>query len=45
MGTVLEITFSQYEKYTVDRFNNAFSQQTFIELIFHNQVLGVQRDK
>lgn len=43
MGTILEIIFIQYGKYTVDQFNNAFTQQTFIELIFHKQVLGVQR--
>lgn len=43
MAIILEIIFSQYEKYTVDLFNDAFTQQTFIELVFHNQVLGVQR--
>lgn len=41
--TVLEIIFShcekQYEKYTVDQFNNAFIEQKFIVLIFHNQIL------
>ena len=36
MGTILEIIFSQYGKYTVDQFDNASTQQTFIELIFHS---------
>lgn len=39
VNTVLEIIFShcekQYEKYTVDQFDNAFIEQKFIALIFH----------
>lgn len=31
MGTILGIIFRQYGKYTVDQFNNACTQQTFIE--------------
>lgn len=41
MGTILGIIFRQYGKYTVDQFNNACTQQTFIELVFHSQELGV----
>lgn len=43
MGTILEIIFSQCEKYTGGAFTDAFSHHTFLELVFRNQVLGGQR--